>query len=106
MKNKKVIQVEKEKPGLRLKYGFNHRYHDSVREALKVINSGELGGIVNLRGVYGKSKIVQFVGSWRAERKFSGGGILLDQGIHMVDLSKPATPIDRSRHRHRRPRPA
>ena len=83
---KQVIAVEKNHPGLLLKYGFNHRYHDSVREALRIIQSGELGEIVNLRGVYGKSKIVPFAGAWRADRSYAGGGILLDQGIHMVDL--------------------
>ncbi len=82
----RVIEVEKRNPGLVLKYGFNHRYHDSVREAMRIVNSGELGEVVNLRGVYGKSKIIPFEGGWRAERKYSGGGILLDQGIHMVDL--------------------
>ena len=85
---KMVIKAEKEKPGLLLKYGFNHRYHDSVREALRIIKSGELGEIVNMRGVYGKSKIIPFSGGWRAERKYAGGGILLDQGIHMVDLMR------------------
>lgn len=83
-----VIEVEKRNPGLVLKYGFNHRYHDSVREAFRIIKSGELGKIVNLRGVYGKSKIIPFSGGWRAERKYAGGGILLDQGIHMVDLMR------------------
>ena len=52
-----VIEVEKRHPELILKYGFNHRYHHSVREAIRIIDSGELGSIVNLRGVYGKSKI-------------------------------------------------
>lgn len=85
---KMVINTEKECPGLLLKYGFNHRYHDSVREALRIIKSGELGEIVNMRGVYGKSKIIPFSGGWRAERKYAGGGILLDQGIHMVDLMR------------------
>lgn len=81
-----VIEAEKSHPGLVLKYGFNHRYHNSVREALKIIKSGELGDIINIRGVYGKSKITPFSGTWRSERKYAGGGILLDQGIHMVDL--------------------
>ncbi|MGA1870263.1 MAG: Gfo/Idh/MocA family protein [bacterium] len=81
-----VMEAEKKHPGLILKYGFNHRYHDSVQEALRIIKSGEYGEIVNLRGVYGKSKIIPFSGGWRAERCYSGGGILLDQGIHMVDL--------------------
>ncbi|MBM3249747.1 MAG: Gfo/Idh/MocA family oxidoreductase [Candidatus Omnitrophica bacterium] len=85
---KKVIETEKKHPKLLLKYGFNHRYHDSVRDALKIIKSGQLGEIINLSGVYGKSKIIPFSGGWRAERRYSGGGILLDQGIHMVDLMR------------------
>jgi len=81
-----VIKVEKKKPELKLKYGFNHRYHDSFIEATKVIKSKKYGKIVNIRGVYGKSKIIPFDGGWRSQRKFAGGGILLDQGIHMLDM--------------------
>jgi predicted dehydrogenase len=84
----RVIETEKKHPGQLLKYGFNHRYHDSVREVVRIIKSKELGEIFNLRGVYGKSKIIPFSGGWRAERKYAGGGILLDQGIHMVDLMR------------------
>jgi len=84
----RVIEEEQKHPELTLKYGFNHRYHDSVREALRIIQSGQLGEIVNLRGVYGKSKIIPFSKGWRAERRYAGGGILLDQGIHMVDLMR------------------
>lgn len=81
-----VIKTEKLNPHLKLKYGFNHRYHDSVREALKIVKSGEYGKIINIRGVYGKSTIVNVENGWRANREIAGGGILLDQGIHMVDL--------------------
>lgn len=83
-----VIETEKRFPKQKLKYGFNHRYHDSVREALRIIASGELGQIINLRGVYGKSRIIPFSGGWRSKRELAGGGILLDQGIHMVDLMR------------------
>ncbi len=83
---KRVIIEERKQPHLKLKYGFNHRYHHSVREALRIIKSGEMGEIINMRGVYGKSKIIPFSGGWRAERKYAGGGVLLDQGIHLVDL--------------------
>ncbi|MDD4907510.1 MAG: Gfo/Idh/MocA family oxidoreductase [Candidatus Omnitrophica bacterium] len=85
---KNVIEVEKRYPDLKLKYGFNHRYHDSVKEAHRIIQSKILGQIVNMRGVYGKSKIIPFSGGWRSCRRFAGGGILLDQGIHMVDLMR------------------
>jgi predicted dehydrogenase len=83
---RRVIAAEHAHPDARLKYGFNHRYHASVKEAIRLIGEGTLGALVNLRGVYGKSKIVSFASGWRAERRFAGGGILLDQGIHMLDL--------------------
>lgn len=85
----KVISVEKKYPQLKLKYGFNHRYHESVKDAFNIIKSGELGKIIDLNAVYGKSKVVTATGpnaDWRSKREVAGGGILLDQGIHMVDL--------------------
>jgi len=85
----RVIEVERKHPKLKLKYGFNHRYHDSVRDALRIIRSKELGRVINLRGVYGKSAIITFQqNDWRTKRALAGGGILLDQGIHMVDMMR------------------
>jgi predicted dehydrogenase len=83
-----VIRREREHPGLKLKYGFNHRYHESIRDALAVLHKGELGAVLNLRGIYGKSKIISFDSDWRTKRSVAGGGILLDQGIHLVDLMR------------------
>ena len=84
---KDVISVEKQNPLLKLMYGFNHRYHDSVQEALRILDSGVMGKIINLRGVYGKGKLITFnQPTWRTKRAIAGGGVLLDQGIHMVDL--------------------
>jgi predicted dehydrogenase len=84
---KKIIKVEKKNPHLKLKYGFNHRYHGSVIKAKEIVDSKQFGDIINLRGVYGKSSIVPFdSGQWRSMKRFSGGGILLDQGIHMLDM--------------------
>jgi len=84
----KVIEMQKKCPDQVLKYGFNHRYHHSIQDALDVVESGELGKVINLRGVYGKSKIISFDSTWRTERELAGGGILLDQGIHMVDMMR------------------
>jgi predicted dehydrogenase len=78
-----VVRCERRHPSLKLKYGFNHRYHDSVRDALALVRSRELGPVINLRGVYGKSKIISFESDWRTRRALAGGGILLDQGIHI-----------------------
>jgi len=82
-----VIDAEKKSTGCLLMFGFNHRYHSSVIDALKIVRSGDLGRIIHLRGVYGKSKLITFDQTdWRTKRNIAGGGVLLDQGIHMVDL--------------------
>lgn len=84
-----VMRCELANPGLKLMYGFNHRYHESVRDALRLVRSEEFGRIINMRGVYGKSKLITFNQPvWRTQRAIAGGGVLLDQGIHMVDLMR------------------
>lgn len=86
----RVVACAARCPAQKLKYGFNHRYHDSVRDALSIIRSGSMGRVINLRGVYGKSKFINYGvdSDWRIHRAAAGGGILLDQGIHMVDLMR------------------
>ncbi len=73
-------------PNLKLKFGFNHREHFSVREAKKIINNGTFGQLMWARGFYGKAGSENFDKEWRSSKETAGGGILLDQGIHMVDL--------------------
>lgn len=82
-----VIDAE-QTSGLVLKYGFNHRYHYSVMEAKKIVDSGEMGKLLWLRGVYGKAGSIDYHKNWRNYREYSGGGILIDQGIHMLDLMR------------------
>ena len=72
---------------LKLMYGFNHRFHSSVMKAYQIIRENKFGKVINLKGTYGKSKMISFNQTdWRTNRSKSGGGILLDQGIHMLDL--------------------
>lgn len=85
----RVIEHERRHPDLKLMYGFNHRYHESVQDALGILRSGELGRVINMRGMYGKAKLITFnQPDWRTKREIAGGGVLLDQGIHMVDLMR------------------
>ncbi|MDA9027206.1 Gfo/Idh/MocA family oxidoreductase [Gammaproteobacteria bacterium] len=87
-----LLEVEKQSlkfPELKLMYGFNHRFHLSVEEAKLLIDSNSLGRLINMKGVYGKSQMISFNQTdWRTDREASGGGILLDQGIHMLDLMR------------------
>jgi 1,5-anhydro-D-fructose reductase (1,5-anhydro-D-mannitol-forming) len=70
----------------KLMYGFNHRHHSSIKHMKTLIDSGEYGNILWMRGRYGKSVDKNFFENWRAKKELTGGGILLDQGIHMLDL--------------------
>ncbi len=81
----RVIAAEKASNKV-LKYGFNHRFHYSVMEAKKLIDEGSMGKLLWMRGVYGKAGSIDFDQNWRNYKNYSGGGILLDQGIHMLDL--------------------
>lgn len=81
-----IIKAEKKNKGLKVKFGFNHRYHDGIMEAKSIVSSGRLGRILWIRGIYGKSGGVNFEKQWRSNKDIAGGGILLDQGIHMLDL--------------------
>lgn len=76
------------KSGRTLKFGFNHRYHPAVLAAKRRVDAGNLGRILWARGRYGKPTAPDFRQSWRADRARAGGGIFLDQGIHMLDLMR------------------
>jgi len=81
-----IIQVEKAFPELKLMYGFNHRHHDSIMKMKSIVDDKTYGDILWMRGRYGKSVDKDYYHNWRADPKKSGGGILIDQGIHMLDL--------------------
>lgn len=83
---KKIEEVFNKTKNLSLKFGFNHREHYSVREARKIVNNNVLGELMWARGFYGKSGGENFDKEWRSTKSDAGGGILLDQGIHMIDL--------------------
>ena len=75
-----------EKSGCKLMFGFNHRHHQSIIKAKDVVDSCRFGDILWMRGRYGKSVPEDFFEDWRSQKKLAGGGIFLDQGIHMLDL--------------------
>lgn len=83
---RRIMAAEDRNPGCVLKFGFNHRYHFGVMEAKKIVESGKYGRILWARGVYGKAEWSAYPGAWRSDPAMVGGGILLDQGIHMLDL--------------------
>lgn len=82
----RICAAEAANPKMTLLFGFNHRHHPGITDAKAIIDSGSLGEIVTLRGVYGKGGGYDYNRSWRNDPDIGGGGILLDQGVHMLDL--------------------
>lgn len=83
---KAIFATAIENPEVKVKFGFNHRYHQAVIEAKAIVSSGRLGKVMWTRGIYGKAGGEEYRHNWRNNKDLSGGGILIDQGIHMLDL--------------------
>lgn len=73
---------------LRVRVGFNHRYHPALQKARAIVDSGDLGSLMFIRGRYGHGGRVGYDKEWRANPDLSGGGELIDQGVHLIDLSQ------------------
>ena len=68
--------------------GFNHRDHRSLRKAKEIVATGALGELMFIRARYGHGGRIGYDKEWRSKPELSGGGELIDQGPHLVDLSR------------------
>ena len=76
IKNKRILYT-----------GFNHRFHPSIIKAKKLIDKNSIGNIIHMHGHYGHGGRPGMENEWRSQKQYSGGGELLDQGVHLIDLS-------------------
>ena len=74
--------------GCIVKVGFNHRFHPAVLKAHDIVSSGSLRRLMFLRGRYGHGGRIRYEKEWRCSPQISGGGQLIDQGSHLIDLSR------------------
>jgi predicted dehydrogenase len=73
--------------GRLVKVGFNHRFHGGIARAAQEVHSGRHGELMYLRGRYGHGGRIGYDREWRADPARSGGGELIDQGMHLLDLT-------------------
>ncbi|MBJ7339120.1 Gfo/Idh/MocA family oxidoreductase [Mycolicibacterium sp.] len=71
-----------------VKVGFNHRFHPAFQKARRYVDDGAIGDLMFLRARYGHGGRLGYDREWRADPAISGGGELLDQGMHLIDLSR------------------
>ena len=82
----RLAEIAAEK-SVQVRVGYNHRYHPACLKALELFRSGALGEMMFVRGRYGHGGRIGYDKEWRADPKVSGGGELIDQGVHLIDLA-------------------
>jgi len=83
----RAVQAAASASGVRVRIGYNHRFHPGLAKAREIVDSGILGPLMFIRGRYGHGGRKGYDREWRADPKLSGGGELIDQGVHLIDLA-------------------
>ncbi len=83
----RTIEAEAASRGVKVRLGYNHRFHPSLQKTRALLDEGVLGPLMFIRARYGHGGRVGYDREWRADATLSGGGELIDQGVHLIDLA-------------------
>jgi predicted dehydrogenase len=83
----RTVHAAAESANVRVRIGYNHRFHPALQQARELADAGVLGPMMFLRGRYGHGGRKGYDREWRADPQLSGGGELIDQGVHLIDLA-------------------
>jgi predicted dehydrogenase len=83
----RAVREAAQQTGALVRIGYNHRFHPALQKTRELVDRGALGPLMFLRARYGHGGRKGYDREWRAEPKLSGGGELIDQGVHLIDLA-------------------
>jgi predicted dehydrogenase len=81
------VQDAAKQSGSLVRIGFNHRYSPAFQKAYELVKTEGLGSPLFIRAKYGHGGRAGFNKEWRVQPNVSGGGVLIDMGIHLIDLA-------------------
>ncbi len=84
----RAVHAAAQKSGVIVRLGYNHRFHPALQKARELADTGALGPMMFVRGRYGHGGRKGYDREWRADPQRSGGGELIDQGVHLIDLAR------------------
>jgi predicted dehydrogenase len=84
----RIVHAAAEKSRVTVRIGYNHRFHPALQKARELADAGALGPMMFVRGRYGHGGRKGYDREWRADPALSGGGELIDQGVHLIDLAQ------------------
>lgn len=76
------------KAGKSLAVGFNHRYYPAAKFVKDAVVAGKIGRLDHVRVFAGHDGLANFRADWQYKRPWSGGGAMMDGGIHTTDLAR------------------
>ena len=82
-----LVDLARER-GLVYQTGFNYRFHPAMRHAKSLLREGAIGRLLHGSARHGHGGRLGLESEWRARPEISGGGELLDQGVHLIDLAR------------------
>lgn len=71
-----------------VRVGYNHAYHPGIMAAKAIVSDISFGEVLMMRARYGHGGRLGYESEWRANRELSGGGELIDQGVHLLHLAR------------------
>jgi predicted dehydrogenase len=77
-----------QRAGAVVRVGFNHRFHPAFQRLRRIFDEGGVSELMYIRGRYGHGGRIGYEREWRADPTLAGGGELLDQGVHLIDLAR------------------
>jgi len=83
-----ILIEEQKKHNVKVKVGYNLRDHPALLKAKEIVDSTDIGNLMYVNGTYGHGGRLNYEKEWRANTIISGGGILIDLGVHLIDLSR------------------
>lgn len=83
----RILQDAAKASGVRVRVAYNHRFHPALQKARALVDAGGLGPLMFMRARYGHGGRKGYDREWRADSALSGGGELIDQGVHLIDLA-------------------
>ena len=83
-----AVIAAQQKSDCLVRVGFNHRYHPALLKAHELVREGAAGEMMFVRARYGHGGRIGYDREWRADPALAGGGELIDQGVHLIDLAR------------------
>ena len=72
----------------KIRVGYNHRFLSAIIKSKELLEKNTLGNLMFIKASYGHGGRSGYDKEWRMNPKISGGGELIDQGSHLIDLSE------------------